>query len=257
MPGGTPQTQTVTVGYDAKGNITSRSDVGSYTYGASNSTCGSVPGASLMAGAHAVTSIAGAKNATYCYDHNGNLVAGDGRTVTWTAYDMVASVSRGAASVSFDYGPDRARFRRTDVTSQGTTTTTYVGGKAMEEIAHPNGSIERKHTIGDFAVVTTTASSSATTYLHRDHLGSVDVVTSATGAVLQRMSFDAWGKRREISSCRDREIRHPLRHALNEFRDLNDTSQVYVSIVIQIEKSASSPGRSECSGLLDHHTGCR
>ncbi len=35
-----------------------------------------------------------------------------------------------------------------------------------------------------------------TKYCHRDHLGSVDVLTDSTGAVLERDSFDAWGFRR-------------------------------------------------------------
>ena len=33
-------------------------------------------------------------------------------------------------------------------------------------------------------------------YLHRDHLGSVDTITDETGAVLERLSYDAFGKRR-------------------------------------------------------------
>jgi RHS repeat-associated protein len=38
--------------------------------------------------------------------------------------------------------------------------------------------------------------SSAIEYLHRDHLNSVDVLTDGSGAVLERTSFDAFGKRR-------------------------------------------------------------
>ena len=34
--------------------------------------------------------------------------------------------------------------------------------------------------------------------MHKDHLGSVDVVTDANGNVVQRFSFDAWGKRRDV-----------------------------------------------------------
>ncbi|MCP4307167.1 MAG: hypothetical protein GY788_20315, partial [bacterium] len=36
-----------------------------------------------------------------------------------------------------------------------------------------------------------------TAYLLRDHLGSLDVVTDAAGLLVERLSFDAWGKRRE------------------------------------------------------------
>jgi uncharacterized protein RhaS with RHS repeats len=76
--------------------------------------------------------------------------------------------------------------------TSGTTTTTYVGGGAMEVIQRPGGSVvETKHYIGDFAVVTTSAAATATHYLHRDHLGSVDTITDAAGAIVQRMSFDA------------------------------------------------------------------
>ncbi|MBI5041937.1 MAG: RHS repeat-associated core domain-containing protein [Gammaproteobacteria bacterium] len=38
--------------------------------------------------------------------------------------------------------------------------------------------------------------SPTTKYLHQDHLGSTDVITSSTGQVLERQSFDAFGTRR-------------------------------------------------------------
>ncbi|MEM7620986.1 MAG: RHS repeat-associated core domain-containing protein, partial [Pseudomonadota bacterium] len=58
--------------------------------------------------------------------------------------------------------------------------------------------------IGDFAVVTRSRDVGSdgtlrTEYLHRDHLGSVDTITDEAGVVIQRMSFDAWGKRREVN----------------------------------------------------------
>ncbi len=116
---------------------------------------------------------------------------------------MVASVTRGARAVSFDYGPDRSRFKRVDITPAGITTTVYAGGGATEVITRPGGGSEMKTYIGDFAVVTTPTTpaggASVTQYLHRDHLGSVDTITNAAGQVVQRMSFDSWGKRREVS----------------------------------------------------------
>jgi len=45
----------------------------------------------------------------------------------------------------------------------------------------------------------TGANSTSTRYLHTDHLGSVEVITSETGAVLERLSYDAWGKRRNAN----------------------------------------------------------
>jgi uncharacterized protein RhaS with RHS repeats len=35
-----------------------------------------------------------------------------------------------------------------------------------------------------------------TRYFHKDHLGSLAVITNETGAVVERDSYDAWGKRR-------------------------------------------------------------
>jgi hypothetical protein len=56
---------------------------------------------------------------------DGNMLIGDGRTVDWTAADIVASVSRGTKTVQFSYGPDRQRFQRVDTTPQGVTATLY------------------------------------------------------------------------------------------------------------------------------------
>jgi len=52
---------TVSVAYDALGNITSKSDIGAYTYGP-GTAC-----ANAFAGPHAVSAVAGTKNANYCY----------------------------------------------------------------------------------------------------------------------------------------------------------------------------------------------
>jgi RHS repeat-associated protein len=200
--------KTVTVGYDTLGlgNIVSKSDVGTYTYGQAASGCGGIAG-----GKHAVTTIAGEKNATYCYDRNGNMLSGDGRTIAYTPYDLPQTITRGFSTVTFSYGPERARTKRVDSTAAGVTTTIYAAGRAYEKITRPDGSIEQKFYIGDpgsgpgasFAVVTRPGTSVTPTdtikYLLGDHLGSVDVIANANGTLAQKMSFDAWGKRREPS----------------------------------------------------------
>ncbi|HEY0282202.1 MAG TPA: Ig-like domain-containing protein, partial [Rhizomicrobium sp.] len=71
-----PQNQK-TVGYDALGNIASKTGVGTYRYAAAG-----------QARPHAVSSITGTVNGAvdpgYSYDANGNLTAGAGRTVSYT-----------------------------------------------------------------------------------------------------------------------------------------------------------------------------
>ena len=111
-------------------------------------------------------------------------------------------MSKGGNTVQFFYGPDRKRFKRIDNTvAKGTVTTIYAAGKSYERIQDANGT-RVKHYIGGFAVVTQTVGATSpfqTSYLHKDHLGSTDTITDESGQVIQRMSFDTWGKRREIN----------------------------------------------------------
>ncbi len=190
-------TNTVTMTYGITGNILTKSDVGTYTYGEVHASCGT-----SFARPHAVTTVSGTKNATYCYDANGNMTSGDGRTTTYTAFDKPTQITKGGNTVNFYYGPDRKRFKRIDNTvADGTKTTIYAAGKAYERITDANG-VQEKHYVGDFAVITKSTANGGTlrtSYMHRDHLGSVDVLTDETGTVQQRMSFDTWGKRREIN----------------------------------------------------------
>ena len=94
--------------------------VGLYSYGAGD------------AGPHAVTT---AGSDTYTYDANGNQLSGAGRSLTYTAFNKVSRIEKGNGAISFTYGPERARFKRTDTTTTtdaattrtGTTTTLYLG----------------------------------------------------------------------------------------------------------------------------------
>lgn len=43
----------------------------------------------------------------------------------------------------------------------------------------------------------------ATRYFHTDHLGSIAVITDTTGSVVERLSYDAWGKRRKLDGTDD------------------------------------------------------
>lgn len=176
-----------TYAYDSLGNLTHKSDVGSYTYG----TGGVRP--------HAVTS-AGAN--TYTYDANGNLTAGAGRVITWNAANQATGITQGSASSSFLYGPGGARYKQVKTVSGVTTSTAYIG--TLYEEVESGGVTDRKHYIfaGDERIALYSAKTSGQTslkYLHADHLGSTDTISDASGAVIERLSYDPHGKRRNVN----------------------------------------------------------
>lgn len=178
-----------TVSYDSLGNITNKSDVGSYSYGADS---GAGPGP------HAVVNAGGT---TYSYDANGNNTgSSDGRSIAYTTFDKAQTIVKGGHTTTFAYGPDRARYQRTDSNANGLTTTVYIG--SVEKITKPNGSKEIKRYIGGVAIITLALNatgatqSSNTHYLYKDHLGSLDIITDALGTIVQEQSFDPWGQRR-------------------------------------------------------------
>ena len=187
--------ETKTYRYDAVGNIVNKSDVGAadYVYGSGNAA-----GAG-DAGPHAVVSAGGN---TYAYDDNGNMISGDGRTLTWTSFNKPKTVVNGSTSTRFDYGPERARIRQVRVQGAVTTTIKYVG-TLFEQIGKTGAATEYVHYVfaGERRVAVYSKDNAPTParvlrYLHQDHLGSVDTITDESGAVVERLSYDAWGKRR-------------------------------------------------------------
>lgn len=142
-------TTSVDVTYDRGGNITSKSDIGTYTYGGGFNVADACGGA----GPRAVKAVSGAKTASYCYDGNGALISGDGRDVTWSAFGMPVTIEQGLRRIDITYGPDRARFKRVDSNETGQTTTHYVAGGSYESVRATSGSVTNKVYVAGVAVV--------------------------------------------------------------------------------------------------------
>jgi RHS repeat-associated protein len=185
---------TKTVGYNGLGNITSKSDVGTYTYPAAG-----------LARPHAVGSITGAINTIFTYDANGNMLAGQGRTVTYTSFNMSASITQGSSTVTLTYDANHARIKQ--VAPDGTTI--YVAGPAgVERFAATSGLVTWNEYLsagGQLVGVHFSRSDTtqATRHFVTDHLGSVAVLTDEMGAVVERLAYDAWGKRRYPNGADD------------------------------------------------------
>ena len=189
--------------YDSIGNIVSRSDLGNYSYGAVNNR------------PHALTQLvlnAGGKR-SYAYDANGNLtsetqydaannvIATKGRSEVYTSFNLPQALGAPGISLAFAYGPEHQRVKQI---APGATTL-YLhpdnsGGLFYEKDLKPDGGIEHRHFItagaGVVAIVKQSGSSTTVVYLHRDQLGSTTAVTDEAGAVLERLAYEPFGKRR-------------------------------------------------------------
>ena len=88
--------QNLDLAYDALGNITSKSDIGTYTYHATKK--------------HQVVSTS--NGWSFSYDANGNMLNGLGTARTWTSYNLPSSITNGSLSSTFSYTPDRRYWRR-------------------------------------------------------------------------------------------------------------------------------------------------
>lgn len=196
----TTGTASVGVGYNDLGNITSRSDVGSFSYGGSG------------AGPHALTGVSGGSFDKACtYDSKGNRVTDGATTLEYSSYNKPLNILKGGDHLNFNYGSDRSLFRqtifhRTEGSSEAQSVREYVAGLYERETTS-TGLVRHIHYIAGgngVAAIYTQERQAATTaerlrYIHKDHLGSVDAITDANGVVVERQSFDAWGRRRKVT----------------------------------------------------------
>jgi RHS repeat-associated protein len=190
--------------YDMLGNITSKTGVGTYTY--------PLPGA---AHPHAVSSIAGTVNGvvnpSYSYDANGNMTSGAARTITPTAFNMVASIVEGGTTVALIYDDGHERITQTSPSGTTTYLNDPVSG-AMSEAVVSGGSTTWHdylrvdgHLIAERNCAGAAPCSAGATmdYFTLDNLDSVAAITNDAGAVVERDAYDPWGLRRNINGTDD------------------------------------------------------
>ena len=142
----------------------------------------------------------------------------DDTFIEWNARGLAEKVTVGESKTdatptardSFRYGPDGARhFKKSEwAVSSGATTTMKTSRKyyagAYEKTVTAGGDTVERVRIGDSVVhVKTTPAglmaepTSVFEYAHRDHLGSVEAVTDASGNKLVVLGYDPYGERRK------------------------------------------------------------
>jgi RHS repeat-associated protein len=218
-PGIAGLSRNVVLVYGATGNILYKSDVGTYNYPAA--------GAASTRPA-AVSSIAAASgaNPSYTYDMAGNMIGATNGKYTQIGYTSF-NLPDGSSGVlgtngtryTWQYGPDHERVKEVKV-SGGTTRTTWYhhpdneNGLGFEQ-EQAGSAIANRHyvsAVGQAFLMLTTGgvhteaaaqTVTAQQWWHRDQLGSVATVTDATYSIVQRMSYDPFGKRRTIAGSYD------------------------------------------------------
>ncbi len=183
--------------YDAAGNLTQKDDyASSFTYGNSTKS-------NRNAGPNAVYEITkvGGDTAYFDYDDNGNLLSGDGKTLTYNAFNKPISISKNNITSRFYYGSDQMRYKQVKERQSGGDETTLYIGKSYEEIRYDDKVIKKSY-LGD-SIITETEENNSTDYqigfVHRDRLGSVVTITDETGQVIDNKSYDPFGKPRKAN----------------------------------------------------------
>ena len=167
------------VTYDAAGNLTFKTGVGSsFEY---------------FAGTNKLKKING-----------GGYNPPDWDLIEYTSFDKISRVLQGADELLLTYGSGHSRIKAVAKRNNAATTTYYVGS-LFEEEHLPTGEIKKRNYIfaGDGAVAIneqSAAGGETLRYLHKDHLGSIMAYSDKTGALVQELSYDAWGKRRHCDT---------------------------------------------------------
>ena len=180
-------TTNLQMGYDATGNITSRSDIAAgaaWTYSTTHK--------------HQALQ-AGDASHTYTYDANGNAITRNGSGISWTSYNYPLTINATGESSTFSYGPRHEKWKQVYTGPSGTETTTYYG--TLLETVLTSAGTDWRHYIsaGNEPVAIysrTSAGVNTLRYTLEDHQGSPSALLSSTGTLVVNESFAAYGSRR-------------------------------------------------------------
>lgn len=197
--------------YDAFGRIVSKTytpekgrDVKvHYTYGGG------------AAGMYAVTQ---AGDKYYIYDGKGQLTTVKNNNsvvaeVTWGVYGKPTRISENSQAIEYRYATGSSPIVKVlkdigdnaeETTQETTQETTHYIGNLMERTSTSLGTVTRFYILAGGKPVAMRYHNSANNkiknrYFHHDALGSIDLVSSASGKTLERRSYAPWGAKRDFT----------------------------------------------------------
>lgn len=165
-----------TAAYDVKGNITSKSDAGTFEYTLTQKPY-AVSGANL----------------------SGNGVPTHTQEIVYTSFGRPESITENGQVATFTYNGEYDRVKMNISQNGNNVLTRYYLGNCYE-LDQTSSSKEKLYLFGDFynsgAVYIKEGSSKGIYYILRDYLGSITHIVDSNGALVQELSYDAWGRLR-------------------------------------------------------------
>ena len=159
---------TWSVSYHANGNISSKTNLGSFYYGSSHP--------------HAVTGVGS----------QGNIPT-SAQTAGYTPFGKVATLSENGYTMIFTYGPEEQRWK-TILQHNGATVRTTLYAGDYERITE-DGTTRHIYHLGHgvIYVLEDGDTEGEFYYTYTDHLGSITRIYNETGTTVFSAEYDAWG----------------------------------------------------------------
>lgn len=164
-----------TVKYDDNGNITEKSDAGTFTYGDTKP--------------YAVNGLNAATN-----------IPSEQQDITYTQFYRPNTITQGCYSAEFVYNSDYDRIKMTVTDNGNACLTRYYLGGCYEMDITPSGTKEKLYFNGDYydatSVIVKEGSASTLYNIIRDNIGSITHIVDENNNIVQELSYDAWGRLR-------------------------------------------------------------
>jgi len=165
--------QTFNTCYNNKGNIISKTDVGTYTYDPTKK--------------HAVAQITNPTNAISIAQQD----------ITYTNFNKAKTIAEGNYQLQIEYGPSNFR-KKTTLQENGTSTNTRIFAGNYEKETLEDGTVKEYHYIsgptGLIAIYIITNGTGHLYYTATDHLGSICQILEPNGTVVEETNYGPWGR---------------------------------------------------------------
>jgi len=171
---------TLEITYDELGNILTKSDVGKYYYGGANN------------GPHRVVRIEKLTNV---------CIPSEEISAEYTSFNKVKRMYKDtAAELKIEYGAEHQRvYQELYENNVLKRHKFYIENLFEQEIKGDTITNNHYIRVGTTVVAIFTSTNKggrSINFWHKDHLGSLTSITDSAGNVVQELSFDSWGKRR-------------------------------------------------------------